>query len=129
MVELAEIFRCYGPTYREKFGDRMPANHLKAMADIEACRTEVLGGHVYACLSCNEIAYSYHSCRNRHCPKCQHDAAQEWLNKQKEFLFPVPYFMVTFTLPSALREIARGNQRTVYTVLFRSAAAALQQLA
>ena len=94
MVELADIIQRYGPAYREKFGDRMPASHLKAMADIEACRTEALGGHVYACPDCDEILYSYHSCRNRHCPKCQHDAAQEWLKKQQAMLLPVPYFMV-----------------------------------
>ena len=129
MVELAEIFHRYGPAYREKFGDRMPASHRKAMADIEACRTERLGGHVYICPDCDETLYSYHSCRNRHCPKCQNDAAQEWLEKQQQLLLPVPYFMVTFTLPSALREIARRNQKTIYSLLFRTAAAALQQLA
>lgn len=129
MVELADIFRRYGPAYREKFGDRMPASHLKAMADIEACRTEVLGGHVYACPDCDEILYSYHSCRNRHCPKCQHNAAQEWLKKQQDMLLPVPYFLVTFTLPDTLRDIVRSNQQTCYSLLFRTAAAALQQLA
>ena len=129
MVELAEIFHRYGPAYREKFGDRMPASHLKAMADIEACRTEVLGGHVYACPDCDEILYSYHSCRNRHCPKCQHDAAQKWLKKQQEMLLPVPYFLVTVTLPATLRDIVRSNQQTCYTLLFRTAAAALQELA
>jgi len=129
VIGLAEVFRRYGPAYRAKFGARMPASHLKAMADIEACRTEALGGHIYVCPDCNEILYSYHSCRNRHCPQCQHDAAQEWLKKQQELLLPVPYFMVTFTLPSALREVARSNQQTIYTLLFRTAAAALQQLA
>ena len=49
MTTLGEIFRRYGPAYRAKVGDRMPANHRAAMAAIEQCRTEALGGHVYTC--------------------------------------------------------------------------------
>ena len=81
------------------------------MAAIEACRTETLGGHLYACPACDEIRYSNRSCRNRHCPKCQNDAAQAWLHKQQDFLLPVPYFMVTFTLPTQLQTVARGHLR------------------
>lgn len=128
-MEVAEIFRKYGPAYREKFGDKMPASHLAAMKAIEQCRTETLGGHLYWCEDCQQQWYSYHSCRNRHCPKCQHQAAREWLEKQVTLLLPVPYFLVTFTLPSELREIARSNQETIYNLLFRSAADALLTLA
>lgn len=128
MAEVADIFRQYGPTYREKFGDRMPAIHRKVMANIESCRTEVLGGHLYYCDACDKTHHSYHSCRNRHCPKCQNDAAQDWLVKQQTFLLPTPYFMVTFTLPAELRAIARSNPQVVYNILFRTSAAALQEL-
>ena len=128
MVEIADIFRQYGPAYRAKYGERMPPSHLKAMAAIEACRTETLGGHVYCCPECDETLYSYHSCRNRHCPKCQNDAAQEWLERQQDFLLPVPYFMVTFTLPAPLKALARSHQKLIYNLLFRTSAAALQQL-
>src|SRR5215207_10146340 len=99
------------------------------MQAIEACRTEALGGHVYSCPSCQTIRYSYHSCRNRHCPTCQHQATQEWLAEQHALLLPVPYFLVTFTLPSELRAIARQQPETLYPLLFRTSAAALQQLA
>jgi hypothetical protein len=129
MIELAEIFRQYGPAYRAKFGDRMPAGHLKAMKAIEECRTEALGGHVYECDDCGEVRYSYHSCKNRHCPKCQNEAGQAWLARQQAMLLPVPCFMVTFTLPEGLRELARREQRQVYNLLFRASAAALQTLA
>ena len=128
MVEIAEIFRQYGPAYRQKFGDKMPASHLTAMRAIEHCRTEALGGQLYFCDNCQEQWFSYHSCRNRHCPKCQHEAAQAWLEKQRQLLLPVPYFLVTFTLPSELREMARSNQQTIYNLLFRSAAEALRTL-
>jgi hypothetical protein len=129
MTTLGEIFRRYGPAYREQFGDRMLPSHQAAMAAIEACRTEVLGGQVYTCPACGMMRYSYHSCRNRHCPTCQQDAAQAWLSRQQDLLLPVPYFMVTFTLPAELREVARSHQQQIYSLLFRASASALQQLA
>jgi transposase-like zinc-binding protein len=129
MVTLGEIFRRYGAQYRARFGQRMSPEQYQAMRAIEACRTEVLGGHVYSCPTCATTRYSYHSCRNRHCPRCQQNAAQSWLAQQQALLLPVPHFLVTFTLPASLRSIARREPRTIYTLLFRSSAAALQQLA
>ena len=76
MVEVAEIFRLHGPQYRLKYGDRMLRSHLRAMQDIEACRTPSLGGEVYVCKKCDLYRYSYHSCKNRHCPKCQNGQAR-----------------------------------------------------
>jgi hypothetical protein len=129
VVELAQIFRRFGPQYRDKYGARMPPSHLAAMSDIEQCRTEVLGGQVYQCPECGELRYSYHSCQNRHCPECQPNEGQHWLEEQQGLLLPVPYFLLTFTLPEALREIARSHQKLVYGLLFRASAAAMQQLA
>jgi predicted RNA-binding Zn-ribbon protein involved in translation (DUF1610 family) len=129
VIELADIFRAYGPAYRAKFGDAMPPSHLRAMRAIERCRTPALGGHVYTCPDCGETLYRYHSCRNRHCPKCQHENAQRGLEQQYELQLPVPYFMLTFTLPSQLRPFARSHQKLVYDMLFRASAEAAQQLA
>lgn len=129
MTEVADIFRLHGPAYRAKFGDRMPRAHRRAMNDIELCRTEALGGQVYSCAKCGEERYSYHSCKNRHCPKCQNQFANEWLEKQQNLLLPVPHFMVTFTLPEELRDIARANQKVLYNILFRASSDALQLLA
>jgi hypothetical protein len=129
VVELADIFRQYGPTYRAKFGDRLLPSHRRAMWAIEHCRTEALGGHVYHCPDCNTRVYQYHSCRNRHCPQCQNEQTQHWLEHQHELLLPVPYFMLTFTLPAALQEAARSQQTLFYNVLFRASAAAAQALA
>jgi hypothetical protein len=129
VITLGEIFRRYGPAYREKFGERMPGSHRAAMAAIEQCRTEALGGHVYTCPHCATSRYCYHSCRNRHCPTCQHGQAERWFAQQQDLLLPVPYFLVTFTLPAQLRSLARQHQRRIYALLFRSSATALQQLA
>jgi hypothetical protein len=129
MVTLGEIFRRYGPQYRAQFGHQLSAEQIQTMHAIEQCRTEALGGHVYTCPACATTRYSYHSCRNRHCPSCQHDATQAWLAQQQALLLGVPYFLVTFTLPAGLRSLARRQQRPIYTLLFRASAAALQQLA
>lgn len=129
MVEMATIFHHHGPQYRARFGSRMPSRHHKVMHAIERCRTPALGGHVYHCPECEEIQYLYHSCRDRHCPKCQNNKAQRWLEKQQNFLLPTPYFLLTFTLPSQLRQIARSHQRTFYDILFRASADTIQRLA
>ena len=126
---MADIFRLHGPSYRTKFGNQMLPSHRRAMQDIEQCRTEALGGQVYYCAQCDEQRYSYHSCKNRHCPKCQNDQANQWLEEQKSLLLPVTYFLVTFTLPAELRPLARSNQKTIYNLLFRASSAALLQLA
>jgi hypothetical protein len=128
-LELADIFRQYGPTYRQKYAAHLLPSHRQAMRAIERCRTQALGGQVFACTACGEIRYSYHSCRNRHCPKCQHQQTEDWLQVQRGLLLPVPYFLLTFTLPAELRQIASQNQKLIYNLLFRASAQAAQQLA
>jgi hypothetical protein len=128
-LELADIFREYGSAYRQKYAGSLLSVHYQAMWAIENCRTEALGGQLYGCPSCQEFQYSYHSCRNRHCPKCQHELTQDWLEVQKELLLPVPYFMLTFTLPSELRELVRCNQKLMYSLLFQASAQSAHKLA
>jgi len=92
------------------------------MRDIVCCRTEVLGGSLYRCDDCDRLEYAYHSCRNRHCPKCHRHESERWLRKLRSLLLPCPYYLLTFTLPSTLRPLARSHQRTVYNILLREAA-------
>jgi hypothetical protein len=129
MLEVADIFRLHGPDYRAQFGNQMLPSHRRAMQDIETCRTASLGGQLYYCPQCQEQRYSYHSCKNRHCPKCQNDQANEWLAAQQSLLLPTHHFLVTFTLPAELRALARSNQKTIYNLLFRASSQALLQLA
>lgn len=128
-LELADIFREYGDAYRQKYAIKLLPSHRQAMRAIEQCRTQALGGQLYSCSACGELGYSYHSCRNRHCPKCQHEQAQEWLHLQERLLLQVPYFLLTFTLPAELRILASRNQKLFYTTLFRASAEATQELA
>jgi hypothetical protein len=127
--EVADIFRDFGESYRHAYGDRMPLRHLRAMTAIEVCRTAALGGHVDECDQCGAVRISYNSCRNRHCPKCQCLAKEQWIEARKQDLLPVPYFHVVFTLPEELRSLALRNQKGIYNLLFKAASETLLQLA
>lgn len=125
-VEVADIFRQYGPSYRQSH--EMPLNQLRTMRAIEICRTAELGGHVEECDTCGAIRISYNSCRNRHCPKCQFLRKEKWLEERKEDLLPIPYFHVVFTIPDGLNPLALRNQRGIYGILFKSVSETLIEL-
>jgi len=129
MPQVADIFGLHGQEYLRAFGAAMPPSHRRAIRDILDCRTEALGGEVYRCTDCGRDHYVYHSCRNRSCPTCNGAATEAWLAARREDLLPVDYFHVVFTLPEPLRKIVRGNQKTLYGVLMKSAAKALMKLA
>jgi Putative transposase/Transposase zinc-binding domain len=125
-VELASIVRAAGAYADER---RIGATQQRALAAIAHCRTAALGATVSRCDRCGEVEVRYHSCRNRHCPKCQTLAKERWLAARTAELLPVPYFHVVFTLPHALNPLAQGQPRLIYTLLFNSAAATLQRFA
>jgi hypothetical protein len=129
MPELADILRLHGPAYLAKYRKQLLPSHRRAIQDLAACRTATLGGHLYRCPQCQQEDYQYHSCKNRHCPKCQTDQADRWLTQQRARLLPVPYFLATFTLPQGMRRLARSHQKVVYGLLFQASQQALQKLA
>jgi hypothetical protein len=122
-VELAQVLARHGAAYRATH--RLAPVQYRALNAIEACRTVALGGHVARCDACGQLRYSYHSCRNRHCPKCQTLAKERWLAARQAELLPVPYFHVVFTLPHDLNALAQGNPRVIYRLLFDAAGATL----
>lgn len=125
-LELAGIFRQYGKAFLS--AHRIPARHLKVMQQIVNCRTEVLGGHRQWCAHCGFQRFLYHSCRNRHCPKCQTAAKEAWREARRLELLPVPYFHNVFTLPHEFNALILKNelnQRLLLKLLFDSAAATL----
>jgi hypothetical protein len=129
VLEVADIVRLHGNDYRAKFGAQLTPVQKKALHDIQNCRTPFFGGHVYRCDHCEQERYSYHSCRNRSCPKCHRDQTERWIAQQRERLLPCPYYLVTFTLPAVLRPMARQQPKIVYGLLMKAAADALQKLA
>ncbi len=128
-LEVADIFRRHGAAWRTANKAHLSLAQRRVMTAIEICRTAALGGHVERCEDCAYTRVAYNSCRNRHCPKCQWPAAQEWLAAREAELLPVPYFHVVFTLPAAISAIAYQNKPKVYGLLFTAAAAVLTAIA
>ena len=127
-LEVADVFRRYGPVFRQAFAAVLPLAQMRVMDAIEACRTAVLGGHV---ILCNECGYTYllQLLPKSPLPKCQGLARAEWLADRQAELLPVPYSHVVFTLPTLAGQIAFQNKATVYAILFRAAAETLTTIA
>ncbi|MGO9261709.1 MAG: IS91 family transposase [Bryobacteraceae bacterium] len=125
--EVADIFRRYGPGYRQRH--RLPRAQLRVMRAIEICRTAALGGHLERCDHCHHQRISYNSFRNRHCPKCQNAARARWVQQRKGELLPIQYFHLVFTIPSQLNDLALHNPSVVYKILLDASARTLQTIA
>jgi hypothetical protein len=91
--------------------------------------TAALGGHADTCSKCGHEAISFNSCRNRHCPKCQPNVRDRWLEARGKELLPTHYVHVVFTLPRHLSPLALQNKREIYALLFRASAETLLQVA
>ena len=126
-LELADIFRTHGESYRNTHA--MTLEQLKPMRAIETCRTAALGGHVERCGHCAHQRISYNSCRNRHCPKCQTLAREQWLERRKGELLPTTYYHLVFTLPPAIAGLALQNKKAIYNILFSASAETLLTIA
>jgi putative transposase/transposase-like zinc-binding protein len=128
-LEVADIFRDHGHTWRHQERGHLSLGQLKVMSAIERCRSAALGGHALRCSACAQPQIAYNSCRNRHCPKCQSSAAQRWLEARQAELLPVPYYHVVFTLPAPISAIAYTNKEIIYGLLFDIAAETLRTIA
>jgi hypothetical protein len=128
-LEVADVFRAHGQAWRERKPGHLSLAQLKVMSAIMQCRSAALGGHVLRCEACGEAEISYNSCHNRHCPKCQGQAARHWLEDRQADLLPVDYYHVVFTLPAPLGALAYHNKAVLYGLLFEVAAGTLATIA
>src|SRR5260370_4171583 len=115
-VSRGEIVRRIGGRYEQSH--RLPRRQGRALRAIWLCRTPALGGHLDECPHCGFRHMVWHSCRNRHCPRCQAAARKRWLDERKSELLPVPYFHVVFTVPDSLNAFALAGPRQFYDILF-----------
>lgn len=124
MIPLAEVLRRHWPAYERKFGARLLPSHRRAVRAILSCRTPALGAQLFGC-DCGRRELVYHSCNHRACPQCGHADATQWLERQRRRLLPVPYYLVTFTLPQELRRLFRSHQKILYALFLQQCAGAL----
>lgn len=92
---------------------------------LTACRTAAMGASRYHCAGCHQHWLWYHSCRDRHCPQCQHRASEQWCLRQQQQLLPVPYFHLVFTLPHVLNDWIARHDAVLYRLLFEASWGAL----
>lgn len=126
MITLADVVDRYRPALEQRHGAQLTADHHAALNAIRTCHTPARGELDYRCEACRATRIAYPSCGHRACPACQHSTNNQWLNRQRHKLLPVTYYLVTFTLPAALRGFARAHAEWAYAALFRVAAETLQ---
>jgi hypothetical protein len=110
-------------------GHTLSDSQRKVFRDICACRTAAPGARFEQCNHCSHKTTLFHSCRNRHCPKCQATARDQWLDRTAKELLPVPYSHIIFTLPGALTPLGRQNAKLIYNLLFRGVSETLLTIA
>jgi hypothetical protein len=128
-LEVADLIHAAGIAFLRHSQKWFTWLHLKILTAIVNCRTSALGGHIDECSHCGHRAISFHSCRNRHCPKCQSNARDRWLEARRRELLPTRYVHVVFTLPGQLATLALQNKHEVYSLLFRASAETLLAVA
>ena len=125
--EIQDIINLYGDDYIKNH--KLTGQQIKAMRDISNCRTSTLGYNARQCSGCNNIEFSYNSCRNRNCPKCQGSKRYDWIKARLKTTLDVPYYHTVFTVPNQLFEIAIYNQKIFYDLLFKCASDTLKLFA
>jgi len=125
--EVADVLRLHGDAFLH--AHPQPPHVCSALNLIQICRTAALDGHLDRCPGCGFERPSYNSCRNRHCPKCQTVAKQEWLEARQAELLDVPYFHCVFTLPHELNPLILQNKEAMLGLLFQSVNETLQGFA
>lgn len=125
-LRLAELFAAGHDELIRRHGPWLDAHHRYAIRAIQTCRTSSLGQITWACSSCTERLHTPRSCGHRSCPRCQNHSTTEWLERQRQQLLPVDYYMITFTLPDGLRGLTHREPRIVYNALFAAASNTLK---
>jgi len=114
--ELADAVNLFSTGLFEK--EKLTPLQLKVLRKIVSCRTAALGGHEEECDSCGSVRYSYNSCGDRHCPKCQSAKQAFWIDDLMQNTLPVKHYHIVFTVPHQLNTVCLHNQRMYYELLF-----------
>ncbi len=123
--EVADVIRMVGT----RFLDSLTRVQRKVLNAIARCRTAALGGHWYQCVRCGYQEIKFHSCRNRHCPKCQVNAREKWLRKRRQELLPVGYFHIVFSIPHRLIPLMWQNKKLLFSLFFQATGSTLMEVA
>ena len=128
-IELADVVRRFRDEYAAQFGQVMMPSQKKALDDIAGCMTARMGGHRYRCRDCGDEFWICHGCRNRSCPKCHGRQMRQWLERRRAELLPCGYYHLVATVPEPLRHAFLSDQKFMYSLLMRTVAGAVSDLA
>ena len=114
--ELADVIKRFG----NEFFDTCKPNgyQRKVLRALALCRTPALGGHKDECDGCGRERFSYNSCRNRHCPKCQSSRQAFWVEDLLEATLAVKHYHIVFTIAHELNAICLLDSKWFYGTLF-----------
>ena len=128
--EVADVIRMVKNRRFKHYRWPLTWEQIKVLRAIVRCRTSALGGHRDRCSDCGyTVAISYNSCLNKHCPKCQTNAMNRWLQKRQRELLPVHYYHLTFSVPHKLIPLMWQNKEILFDLMFKTAAATLLKIA
>lgn len=114
--ELADVVRSFSAQLLDKTA--LTPLQLRVLGKIATCRTAALGGHEEACENCGTVRYSYNSCGDRHCPKCQAAKQAFWVDDLVQNTLPMKHYHIVFTVPHQLNTVCLHNGRMYYDLLF-----------
>lgn len=129
MVHMTDIIENYQTRFNAKYAGRITRQQTRAMSAVLDCRTVRYGLMKLDCSACDFHTSKFHSCGHRACPSCQNYDTTQWLDRQRQKLLPVEYFMATFTLPAELRALSWHHQKQVYNTLLQCAKSTLSTFA
>lgn len=119
MILLSSIINTFEDRFLARYKNAVLSGHRKALSAMKQCRKEY-GPHMLAqCTNqdCGKQAYIPHSCGHRNCPHCQNHENGQWIDNQLRKRLPAQYYLITFTLPDQLRDLAWKHQKTIYSLM------------
>lgn len=117
-VDLARVVKSFGKLLIAN--SSLSPQQTKVLHNIISCRTLSLGGHKEVCNHCGKERYSYNSCGDRHCPKCQYSTQIKWIDKLQKEALPVSHYHIIFTVPHSLNKVCLWNKKLYFNILFKS---------
>ncbi len=126
MILLSSIINEFSEKFFRKY-NTLPS-HKGALHVMKECRKHHSPYMIAQCTNeqCQQYSYVPHSCGHRSCPHCQNHESQQWIENQLDKQLPAQYYLITFTLPKQLRDLAWRNQRLVFDMLFSTVNELLQ---
>ncbi len=120
MILLSTVINRFEARFLAKYNKNILPSHRKALQAMKNCRTKASPHMLVQCTDhdCGQYSFIPHSCGHRNCPHCQSHEGQQWIDNQLGKQLPVEYYLITFTLPYQLRDLAWRNQKLVYALFF-----------